>query len=32
VLLEKLTEIFRRYDSQPVGRVITEINPILRGG
>ena len=21
----------RRYDSQPVGRVITEINPILRG-
>jgi len=30
-LLEKLTERFRRYDSQPVGRVITEINPILRG-
>jgi RNA-directed DNA polymerase len=30
-LLEKLTEIFRRYDSQPVGRVITAINPILRG-
>ena len=30
-LLEKLKELFRRYDSQPVGRVITEINPILRG-
>jgi len=30
-LLEKLKEIFRHYDSQPVGRVITEINPILRG-
>jgi len=30
-LLEKLKERFRRYDSQPVGRVITEINPILRG-
>ena len=30
-LLRKLKEMFRRYDSQPVGRVITEINPILRG-
>ncbi len=30
-LLEKLKELFGRYDSQPVGRVITEINPILRG-
>ena len=30
-LLGKLKERFRRYDSQPVGRVITEINPILRG-
>lgn len=30
-LLGKLKEIFRRYDSQLVGRVITEINPILRG-
>ena len=30
-LLGKLKGIFRRYDSQPVGRVIAEINPILRG-
>ena len=30
-LLEKLKEVFRRFDSQPVGRVIAEINPILRG-
>jgi len=30
-LLGKLKEIFRRHDSQPVGRVIVEINPILRG-
>jgi Group II intron, maturase-specific domain len=30
-LLGKLKERFRRYDSQPVGRVITGINPILRG-
>jgi hypothetical protein len=30
-LLGKLTELFRRYDSQLVERVITEINPILRG-
>jgi|SRR5215472_13401638 len=30
-LLTKLREIFRRYASQPVGRVIEMINPILRG-
>jgi RNA-directed DNA polymerase len=30
-LFTKLREIFRRYDSQPVGRVIQLINPILRG-
>lgn len=30
-LLEKLREIFRRNESQPVGRVIEEINPILQG-
>ena len=30
-LLRKLKEVFRRCDSQPVGRVIAEINPILRG-
>jgi RNA-directed DNA polymerase len=30
-LLRELKEIFRRYESQPVGRVIAEINPILRG-
>src|SRR5215472_13012218 len=30
-LLAKLKEIFRRYVSQPVGRVIELINPILRG-
>ena len=30
-LLTKLREIFRRYVSQPVGRVIELINPILRG-
>ena len=30
-LLEKLREIFRRNESQPVGRVIEQINPILRG-
>ena len=28
-LLRKLKEIFRRYQSQPVGRVVTLINPIL---
>ncbi len=30
-LLGKLREVFRRYASQPVGRVIEKINPILRG-
>jgi RNA-directed DNA polymerase len=30
-LLTKLGDIFRRYDSQPVTRVIAMINPILRG-
>jgi RNA-directed DNA polymerase len=30
-LLEKLREIFRRNESQPVGRVIVRINPILQG-
>jgi RNA-directed DNA polymerase len=30
-LLRKLKDIFRRYVSQPVGRVIELINPILRG-
>lgn len=30
-LLRKLKEVFRRYRSQPVGRVIEMINPILRG-
>jgi RNA-directed DNA polymerase len=30
-LLQKLKENFRRYVSQPVGRVIELINPILRG-
>ena len=30
-LLRKLKEILRRYQSQPVGRVVTLINPILRG-
>ena len=30
-LLQKLKPIFRRFDSQPVGRVIELINPILRG-
>ena len=30
-LLRKLREVFRRWDSQPVGRVIAAINPILRG-
>jgi RNA-directed DNA polymerase len=31
VLLKKLKEVFRKYDSQPVGRIIEEVNPILRG-
>jgi RNA-directed DNA polymerase len=30
-LLEKLSAVFRRFASQPVRRVIEEINPILRG-
>jgi len=30
-LLRKLKEIFRRFQSQPIGRVIELINPILRG-
>jgi RNA-directed DNA polymerase len=30
-LLAKLRDIFRRFQSQPVGRVIELINPILRG-
>jgi RNA-directed DNA polymerase len=30
-LLGKLRDMFRRYASQPVGRVIEMINPILRG-
>jgi len=30
-LLQKLKEIFHHYRSQPVSRVIAEINPILRG-
>ncbi len=30
-LTQKLKHIFRRYQSQPVGRVIGIINPILRG-
>ena len=30
-LLHKLQDIFRRYESQPVDRVVDLINPILRG-
>jgi RNA-directed DNA polymerase len=30
-LLQKLREVFRRYASQPIARVIELINPILRG-
>lgn len=30
-LLRKLKEIFRRFQSEPVARVIQQINPILRG-
>jgi RNA-directed DNA polymerase len=30
-LLAKLRDIFRRFQSQPVGRVVELINPILRG-
>ena len=30
-LLQRLKEVFRRHQSQPIGRVIEEINPMLRG-
>lgn len=30
-LLQKLKDVFRRHQSQPVGRVVYLINPILRG-
>jgi RNA-directed DNA polymerase len=30
-LLEKLREVFRCFQSQPIGRVVALINPILRG-
>src|SRR5215468_395335 len=30
-LLQKLKDLFRRFQSQPVGRVVALINPILRG-
>ena len=30
-LLRKLKEVFRRHHSRPVGGLIAEINPILRG-
>jgi len=30
-LTEKITKIFRRHVSQPVGQIIKEINPVLRG-
>jgi RNA-directed DNA polymerase len=30
-LLQKLKEIFRRYESQPVDRVVALMNPMLRG-
>jgi Group II intron, maturase-specific domain len=30
-LLRKLKDVFRRYQSQPVDRVVKLINPILRG-
>ncbi len=30
-LFAKLREVFRRHESQPVGEVVEEINPILRG-
>jgi RNA-directed DNA polymerase len=30
-LLQELKEVFERYQSQPIRRVIEEINPILRG-
>jgi RNA-directed DNA polymerase len=31
VLVQKLKEVFRRFQSQPVDRVVSLINPILRG-
>ena len=30
-LVRKLKEVFRRWDSRPVGQVVAVINPILRG-
>ena len=30
-LVRELKEVFRRYRSQPIGRVISLINPVLRG-
>ena len=30
-LLRKLKEVFRRFQSQPIKRVIAQINPVLRG-
>ena len=30
-LVQKLKEVFRRHQSQPIGRMIEEINPIVRG-
>ena len=30
-LLRKLKDVFRRHQSQPVGRVVKLINPVLRG-
>jgi RNA-directed DNA polymerase len=30
-LLRKLKDVFRRYQSQPVDRVVQLINPVLRG-
>jgi RNA-directed DNA polymerase len=30
-LLRKLKDVFRRFDSQPIGRVVQFINPIVRG-
>jgi hypothetical protein len=30
-LLQKIKDVFRRYQSQPVNRVVQLINPILRG-
>ncbi len=30
-LLRELKEVFRRYRSQPVDRVVQRINPVLRG-